>query len=93
MYVRAFLNEYLLLDEGLERLFYFAVALGETPSFPERRVGSGVWGCGICVGSALGALSALKLDLSSVWNRMVRKCGVDGWTGLASTWVAPKAQY
>lgn len=47
----------------LERLLYFTVALRETPpSFPEERVGSGVW----IVGSALCALSATKLDLSSV---------------------------
>lgn len=40
---------------------------------------------GICTGSAPCALSALKLDLSLVYNSMVKKCGVDGWTGLAGT--------
>lgn len=47
----------------LERLLYFTVAVGGTPpSFPETRLGNGVW----IVGSALCALSAPKLDLSSV---------------------------
>lgn len=51
----------------LERLLYFTVALREMPpSFPETRVGSGVWVYGICVGSALSALSARRVALSLV---------------------------
>lgn len=49
-YLLAYLDEYFLLDQGLERLFYHrTVALGETPSVPERRVGRGVRDCGVRV--------------------------------------------
>lgn len=86
-YLFTYLNEYFLLHEGLERLFLsYSRPGGEAPSVPERRLGSGVR----AVGSALRALSAPRLDLSSVGNRRVKKCGVDGWTGLASTWTAQR---
>lgn len=65
VYVVTYLNRYFLLDEGLERLFYFTGTLVGTPPSPERswQRGLGLWDlCGI----ALCVLSALKLDFSSV---------------------------